>query len=46
MIKLIKDLLPFKKGEVLDFGSIKNQELIDKGFAIKTKISTTHYNIK
>jgi len=46
MIKLIKDLSPFKKGEIITFGAEKDQKLIDLGLAIMTKISSTHYNTK
>ena len=46
MIKLIKDLHPFKKGEIITFGAEKDQKLIDLEIAIMTKISSTHYNTK
>jgi len=46
MIKLIKEYPPFKKDELITFGAVKDAELVSKGLAVWTKISSTHYNTK
>jgi hypothetical protein len=38
MIKLLIDLLPFQKGEVLTVGKTYDTYLVDKGMAIWVKV--------
>jgi len=38
MIKLLIDLLPFQKGEVLSVGKTYDTYLVDKGMAVWVKV--------
>jgi hypothetical protein len=46
MIKLLTDIQPFTKGEVLTFGREKDAELVSKGMAVWVKVSDLNYKIK
>lgn len=46
MIKLIQDVQPFTKGEVLTFGKEKDAELVLKGLAVWIKIHDLDYKKK
>ena len=46
MIKLIQDVQPFSKGEVLTFGTEKDAELVSNGMAVWVKVSDLNYKIK
>lgn len=46
MIKLLENVQPFAKGEVLTFGREKDAELVKKGLAVWVKIKDLDYKIK
>lgn len=46
MIKLIQDVQPFTKGEVLTFGREKDAELVLKGLAVWVKLQDLDYKKK
>jgi hypothetical protein len=46
MIKLIQDVQPFAKGEVLTFGSKKDAQLVEKGLAVWVKMQDLDYRKK
>lgn len=46
MIKLLTDIQPFTKGEVLTFGKAKDAELVLKGLAVWVKMPDLDYSIK
>lgn len=46
MIKLLTDYLHFQKGEVINFGQEKNEELVSKNLAVWVKIQELKYATK
>jgi hypothetical protein len=46
MIKLLVDLAPFKKGEVLSVGNTYDTYLVDKGMAVWVKVDKQDYKKK
>ena len=45
-VKLVKDVPPFKSGEILTFGAIKDAELVMRGLAVWTKQAVIKMKIK
>jgi hypothetical protein len=46
MIKLLIDLAPFEKGEVLSVGKTYDTYLVDKGMAVWVKVDKQDYKKK
>lgn len=46
MIKLLVDIEPFKKGEIIDVGKTYNTVLVNKNMAVWVKISNQEYKTK
>jgi hypothetical protein len=46
MIKLLIDLAPFEKGEVLSVGKTYDNYLVDKGMAVWVKVDKQDYKKK
>ena len=46
MIKLIQDVQPFTRGEVLTFGRKKDAELVENGLAVWVKIKDLDFRKK
>ena len=46
MIKLLIDLAPFQKGEVLSVGNTYDNYLVDKGMAVWVKVDKQDYKKK
>ena len=46
MIKLIKDWKDYKKGELHDFGCVRNKWLVDQGYAVWIKVEDVKYRVK
>lgn len=46
MVKLLVDLAPFEKGEVLSFGKTYDTYLVEKGLAIWIKVQKQDFKKK
>ncbi len=46
MIKLLVDLVPFEKGEILSVGKTYDTYLVDKGLAVWVKVDKKEYKTK
>lgn len=46
MIKLLVDLVPFEKGEILSVGKTYDTYLVDKGLAVWVKVDKKEFKTK
>jgi hypothetical protein len=46
MIKLLVDLVPFQKGEILSVGKTYDTYLVDQGLAVWVKVDKKEYKTK
>lgn len=46
MIKLLEDIIPFKKGEIISVGKTYDTYLVNKGMAVWVKVDTEDYKTK
>ena len=46
MIKLLVDLVPFEKGEIICVGKIYNTYLVNKGLAVWIKVEKQDFKTK